>query len=381
MAIEDYWASTARNAKDVVQYAVYPVVKVGALIATRGNSFQSNLLAGGATSLFYAGLTEIFLGREMTGFDKIAHMALAAELGKKPETIKFSDYLDSNNCVIKKRMALFKKENINRYSASLLPMLPSVMELAARKISPGLRPSDESVKDGANCYLPGKIKHNSRAIDHVLDGWGLWDGIVYAGIALLWLQETFNTDKTFIYQARKEMENNESLALKIGANNMAALFNRMRDDCGMEMIGKSDRDIMWPMYELLAKKMNANPNFGLAELTYLMGLGKLDVFAKDKHGKELKDKDGRLLVDERLWKLALSEIELIERVGLAGIIEEKMKAGEKSDAPNVSFVSRLGRGWLDTHFNVFKAITPNNKTYTEAISPRDTSEVITHSMP
>lgn len=375
MAIEDYWASTARNAKDVAQYAIYPVVKMASLMAFK-DSYRANLAAGIATSAFYTGLTEIFMGREMEGFDRMARKAVAAELGKNPDELKFSDYYDSKNVAVKKRMELFGQESKMRYPVSLMPMLPTVMEHVTRRISPqSMRPEHSSLAEGENRWRDKHPKPNAPAIEHFLDGWNVWDTAVYAGVAMLWLQETFNTEKTFAYQGRKEMEVSESLGMKLGVNNIMGLYNRARVDGGMEMIDdKVDRQKLWPMLEVVADKMNNSPEFGLPEAMYLMGLGKLDVFEKGTDGKEIKDKDGHRVIDQQAMQRAIAEINHVDKVGLKGIAEEKKKAGQEVTTGPKTWMDRVGRGWMDAHYNFQNAFGGSKKKFTEQISPRDPGE-------
>jgi len=378
MAIEDYWASTARNAKDVAQYLIFPATKILGTTIFPKNAYASNLLAGVATSAFYTGLTELFMGREMSGFDHVAHMAVAAELGKDPNDLKFSDYMDSENCVIKKRMQLFNSESWQRYPVSLLPMMPIAMEHVARNVRPEMQPRAARLREGENRYRAGRVPYSAPAIEHLLEGWKLWDTVVFAGVAMLWLKETFGTDKTFIYQTRKEMELHDELGLKIEPNNMMGLYNRMRNDCDLPMIYKENRDAIWPLFELLAEKVN-NSSLGLPELTYLMGLGKLDVFAKDAAGKEIHDESGKMVIDKKAWENAMAEIAHVEKVGLKGIIEESKANPQKKPAKAHSFVENLGRVWYDTHFAGYTALfgskRDKDRPFSEQISPRDPGEV------
>ncbi len=347
------------------------------------DSYKASVVAGLTTTTFYSGLTALFLGREMDGFDQIARLAVAAELGKKPEELAFSDYLQSENRVVKRRMDLFKQENAHRYPVSLMPMLPTAMENMTRSLAPQMKPEQSLLAKGETRWRDAmRPRPNASGLEHALHGWNLWDTVVYAGVATLWLLETFNTDKTFAYQGRKEMENNEALGLKIDPNNIAGLYNRMRSDTGLPMIdNKLDRDKIWPLFEALTKKVNENPNFGLPEIAYLMGLGKLDVFAKDAQGKEMHDDKGRLVIDEKVYTHAMQEIERVEKIGLKGIAEEKRKAREAGQGPvseaekSTSFIDKVGHKWLDAHLTGYRNIMGENRKFAESISPRDPGEV------
>jgi hypothetical protein len=380
MAIEDYWASTARNAKDIAQYLVYPIFKVGALVTLK-DANKANIIAGVATSAFYAGLTEVFLGREMDGFDRMARPAVAAELGKKPEDITFEDYLRSDNSAVKRRMQLFKHEHWQRYGVSLMPMLPTVMEYATRHINPGgalTKPHTEDIAKGNSRYRKdnsGRPAPNAPVLEHLLHGWNLWDTVVYAGVALLWLYETYGVEKTFAYQGRKEMENSESLGLKVGPNNIAGLYNRMRGDRGLPHItNKHDREILWPLFEQVAEKVNHAHGFGLPEMMYLMGLRKLDVFKKDADGHEMLDDKGCRQIDELAMKRALAELDLVEQKGLKAIAHDNHKLAMKPKQSELGLVDKLSAKWYDMNFGLYKAVAGRRKLFAENISPRDPSE-------
>lgn len=372
MAVEDYWASSARIANDLAKYGLYPLAKMLA-IATFKDTHKANVVAGVTTAAFYSGLSWMFLGREMDGFDQIARKAVAAELGKRPEEMKFSDFYESENPVIKSRMALLATENRERYSVSALPMLPTMMEYAARGVGPqAMRPARDEVLSGETRWRDKPPAPNSSWTEHMLYGYNLWDGIVFAGIAALWFNETYGIDKTFIYQGRKEMENNQGLGLKIGPNNIAGLYNRMRSDTKLPMVdSKEDREKIWPLYERLAKEVNESSKFDLPELTYLMGMGKLNVFAKDQNGKEIRGADGNLVLDENAMNRALAEIDKVKAIGLAGIARENRELRPKSKA---GFVERLERGWMDFQFNSYRGLFGKTAKFQEYVSPRDPGE-------
>jgi len=378
MAVEDYWASSARIANDVAKYGLYPCAKMLAIMATN-DSHKANVIAGVSTSLFYTALSWHFLGSEMDGCDQVARRAVAAELGKKPDELSFSDFYDSKNPIVRSRMKLFDKENTERYAVGLLPMLPTAMEYTARKFGPpGMHPAQDEMISGQTRWRDSDSpKPTAHWLEHALHGYNLWDGIVYAGIAALWFKETYGVDKTFIYQSRKEMENNHSLGLKIGPNNIAGLYNRMRNDAGLPMIdNREDRDKLWPMFENIAHRFNRSHRMDLPELTYLMGMGKLDVFAKGADGKELRGADGILVVDPQALQRAHVEIEKVERIGLEGIAEEnrRAKAGELQKQENPGTLARIGRDWMDLQFNTYRRIFGKTKSFQEYVSPRDPAE-------
>lgn len=378
MAIEDYWASTARNAKDIAQYAIYPVSKMLAMMALK-DSHKANVVAGVTTTAFYSGLTAVFLGREMDGFDQMTRTAVAAETGKRAEDLTFKDFAGSENVIVQKRMRLFTEEHLSRYAVSVLPMLPTVMEHVARRVNPGMKPTHQDLSDGETRWRDERPKPNASPMDHLLHGWNTWDNVVYAGVATLWLKETYSTDKTFVYQGRKEVENFKALGLKIDANNIAGLYNRYRVDSGQAMIeDKIDRDKLWPLFDYTAKKMNQCPHFDLPELTYLMGLGKMDVFARDETGAEIKGADGRRVLDEPALAKLYQEINRIERIGLKGIAEEARQENRlrppKPKNPQ-SFVARLTQDFMEIEHANYRRIFGQNKDFQEYISPRDPGEV------
>ncbi len=377
MAIEDYFASTARNSKDIAQYFVYPVAKILGLITFK-ESNKANIAAGVVTSAFYGLLAETFLDREMDGFDRIAREAVAAELGKKPEDLKFSDYLRSQNDVVKCRIKLLKEENVLRYTVAAAPMLPTAMELLARKTNPGgkmKQPDQGDIDSGETRVRHERPSAKGSWKEQVLHGWNLWDGSVYGAIAMLWLYETYGVKKTFAYQGRKEMENNESLGLKIGPNNIMGLYNRMREDRKLEVVNsKTDREKLWPMFEQLSEKVNHSDRFGLAELTYLMGLRKLDVFKTDAAGQEVRDGDNHLIIDEAKYRQALAEIEKVSTVGLEGIGREQAQLAVHKPKVQLGLVDRMVGSWFNAHFNGYKAVAGRRKHFIENISPRDPSE-------
>lgn len=365
-----YYASTVRNLKDVAQYTVYPLFKMLSLMAIK-DRHKAEVVAGVATTGFYASLTSYFAGVEADSFDENARRAVAAELGKKPEELKFSDYSDSKNSIVRREVEDFKWVTKARYATDMLPLLPSAVNFASRAI-PGL-------EHLGRYPTQNPPQPNASAMEHLLHGWRLWDNLVYAGKSGYWAYETFAIPKTGHYEIYKLSENIEELKRHYSANDLIGVINRNRNDRKLPMISsKADHEALWPVLEKLAEKLNTSDKFDIPELVYLVGLNKLNIYALDANGQEIRGAHGPV-VDPTAISRAMAEIDLIDRIGLDGIGERNRQAhyqAGKAEGEH-GFADRIERRWTDTKFETFQALfnLKGRDKHVEYISPRDPTEV------
>lgn len=349
MAIEQFYASTARNIKDVAQYLIYPLARFVAFAAFK-DPHKANVAASVATSLSYAGLAWWFFGLEKESFDQNVRLAVAAELGKNPEDINFKDYYQSKNCIVQSRLKVFELENMYRYPIALLPIIPAI--------------ADKALKGSA-------LRETGGGPVRI---WRNWDTPIYAGVAAMWLGESYAVNKTAAYEIQKVRENEESVGKEVTANSLIAVYNRMRTDAGLTMLDtKDDRAKVWPLLERLAHLVNDRDHVNMPEVVYLMGMGKLNVFARDQNGNELHDASGHLILNPAAYRAAEMEIERVNRIGLKGIAQENASLHTpKPRMEPTDMRTNFKAAWMNAHHDSFRTMLGRDHfTPNEYISPRD----------
>jgi hypothetical protein len=372
MAVENFFISTAFRIGDFVKYFTYPAVKAGSMFFTHGNERKSDLIAGTAGAGTYGGLTAHYTGMELENYDRLVRMAFAAEKGVDPKDIKASDYLDSENPIIRHRAELGAQLMKIRYPASALPLLPSAIDYALDHIPLAQR------DQWSRWRMGGRPAKDAPAISHLINMNKVDNHIVYAAFAALYIYEQFVIRKSGIYDVAKVQETKQDVGRKEEADDLIGIFNRGREDAGKGMIlGKAERNALWPILEKIAEKMQQSERFDLPEVVYLIGLDKVNPFAKDAGGNEIKDRNGHLVVDPEAVKRAYAEIDRVDELGLAGIAREKMQKRLEQgmmptpEKPAKTHVSRLNRTLLDTQFGFARRFTPDVAHPSEEISSRD----------
>ncbi len=384
-----YYASTTRNLKDFAQYAVYPLFKTAAFLHyhDKPNGLQkANLVAGLATTGFYGAVTTSFAGFESGMLDHNGRQAVAAEMGKKPEELNFSDYNDSNNIIIRREMNDYRFVQKARYLTDLLPMLPSAVDYMG-EIMPEFKKAIEMGRESQSRGMKNPVAIAAGAF-------GALDGLVYAMKAIYWMYETYAIPKNSHYEIVKLEETVDNVKRKFEANHLIGVVNRAREDRARELVEagkikkedisdymlneKVERNAIWPVLEHLATKMNESDTFNMPEMIYLVGNDKINVFVKDEAGKEIKDADGNRVSTPETIRQAIAEIDHMAEVGLKGITEENRQKNLASQPTPVpvphTFIENVKRNALDLQYNTLSKIFGPQDRAEEYISPRDFGE-------
>lgn len=371
-----YYASTVRNLKDVIQYAVFPVCKTLAYLHFKDRA-KAEVVASVTSAGVYAALTTTFAGLESDVFDENVRNAVAAELGKKPSELKFSDYLDSKNSIVKKEMDDYQWVQKARYGTDALFLLPAALAIAGNS-SPGMQ------KAFARARGPQRVQNPQTPLETVMSGFNLWDNMIYASKAGYWAYETYAIPKTAHYEVVKAVETIESVNRKFSPNDLVGIVNRNRADQGLPMLDdKAERNAMYPVLEHLANCMNTCDNFNMPEVVYLVGMGKINIFAHDAQGKELIGADGKRVISDEAIQRSIAEIDRMKEVGLEGVTKENARIRREQQAQpgyiepskNHGFAERVRHGFLDAQFNFTNSFFRGKDKHTESISPRDGGDV------
>lgn len=393
-----YYASTVRNLKDVVRYFVHPLFKTVAFAHFR-NADKADIAASVVGTAFYGSLTAAFQGQESDIFDKNVRTAVAAEMGKDPAEIKFSDYMDSKNSIVTRELKDLQNITKIRYATDAVFLLPAAI-YAASTIFPGLKKT----------YQRGRIDHGGKPpkdaniAELAVGAFNLWDHLIYGTKAGYWAYETYGIPKTAHYEVVKTFENVESVGKKFTENDVLAIVNRAREDQGLGQItDKGERETLWPILTHVCDKLNHAHQFGVPELVYLIGLEKLNIFEKDAQGKEkVGTEEGTHVISQEKIQAAHEAIDMVAEKGLIGVAEEnkqarmtfagqaQMPGGESQKMngfagktqttlggtqKNNGFVDNIRRNIMDRSFDLTTGLFPSPKKGVEYISPRDLGDV------
>lgn len=388
-----YYASTSRIFKDVANYFLNPTVRAAlqSYWPKEHHRASADVAASAVTTASYLTMTAMFHGLEANAFSNNVRTAVAAELGKSPDELKFSDFLDSQNTIVRQEAKDMQNITRLRYATDLSAALPIAM-LGAGKIFPKL----------GEAYKAGRLETkspspNAKFGERFMHSFNVWDSTIFAVKSAYWAYETFLVDKTAHYEVVKLQENIVSVGKQFKPNDLIALINRNRHDLELENIQPGpSRDAMWKVLEHLTDKLNNAPHFAVPELVYLVGMDKLSIFEKDKNGNEIMGTDGHAKPDEKAVKQALKAIDEVAEKGLKGIMEEQQKnrgvyeqsgqlpqipgydlhshEGLKSNLAPKKFTERFGRNIKDAHHHLTTSIVPRAGGFTEYISTRDQAE-------
>ena len=355
-----------RIIKDFSQYALYPITKVIALRATQ-NERSATAIASLTQTLFSTALTTNFFGKEAAMFDINAREAVAAELGIEAKDLKFSDYWDSQNAMVKREREDLLAAQIPRYATDISFLAPIAVNkyLGAHdidgkhNIAKGI--SQETDKSNPLSWLASHVSlaDTTTSLGH-------------AGKALNWANETFNWPKTMHYEIVKLVELNEStdgdgkqtLKKETGVSDLLQIYQRYLEDEKKPRLSKDEVQALRPLLQSMADKWNkqTEPKFGTPELVYLIGMGKVNV--RDEKGA----------ISQQAIEESAKAIEHVGTVGLKGITEEnkiKNQAVDNAEKPKHSWVERQGLGVLNAGFDAYKQAGGSWVNREEVISSRD----------
>ena len=371
-----YYATTSRNLDRVLQYGVYPVSqalgiaisgKVGIADKKKRLQFSSDF-ARVTSAVAYSMLTTAFFGLESELIDANGREAVSAEMGIDPARVDFSDYKYSKNVIISKAYKDIIRLQKYRYGTDMLFVLPTLLRLGSKAMGIGW-PDGKDVEENFDKYGLKEQLQNG----HV--GWNM---SVYAGKAAYWAGETFLVPKTGNYEIVKLRENLQSTSKDISANDIFAVYQRTRTDRGLPIIendSATEHQAIWPLLQRMADAYNKHDGtFGVSEMVYLIGLGKINIHAPDN-----------VTVSNDAITQSQKEIDKVLAIGLNGIREENRKHSSKgsldhklSAKHSKSFVDNISDG----AFNIVQKVLRNNQRSNkhaikteEYISARDPGEL------
>ncbi len=358
-----YYATTAGKTDRILQYAIYPL-SLGISFLAFKDKDKASRVAQVATALCSATMTSTFFGLEADMIDQDSYKAVAAEMGLSPDEVKFSDYGKSGNIIVKRAYEDLLKLQKGRYLTDALFVLPMVVDklhnnIYSKNVFPSRDPSDKALD----------LEKIFRDV-----GPGL------AGKSGYWAYETFLVEKTSHYEVVKIRENLESTGKAIKADDLLAVYQRARDDSGLHRIDLNDGEAykaIMPLLERMADEYNKHDGkFGMGEIVYLMGLGKINIYAPDN----------KTISQEAIEK-SYVELDKVLSVGLNGICEENKKRrelglplessryGQMRSRNEGGFVSGLVDGAFQGSQAMLAKMFP--KRPEEYITRRDPSEVTT----
>lgn len=346
-----YFGSHSRQLKDFVHYGVYPLVNAALRVGLTasghgtGSAKTAALWASSLCGIFYIGLTTDYFGKEAGVLDYNAREAISAEMGIAPEQLKFSDYWDTPNHIVKRERSDFLKLQAIRYITDAFFFIPMALEFFAH---------------GLNSKTCGRMVGSDEAIQTA-------GNLSYAAKAAYWVYETFMVEKTAHYDIVKFRETIESTGRDASFNDVLAIYNRMRNDKGLSTIREHEKEYLRPLLTRIAENYNHSPNMTVPAMVYLFGFDKVNIH--DASGK----------INQAVIDQSLKEIEHVAAVGLDGIRKENAARkqgatlhGEmEASAPKVSFVERIGRNILDFGFNSYASLRGPVKPPEEYLSDRD----------
>lgn len=375
MTRANFYASTQNViGKNIADYLVAPVIRIGASLCT-DNHNKAAAIASVVTAGFYSSLTSEYFGREATMLDMNAREAVSAELGIAEDQLKFSDYWKSKNIIVQKELQDFAKLHKVRYATDALFLLP-LAGLWAQHSIPGFKnwlgKHEHRLDNAARAHGPGLFGGGiGRNIGDLL-------GVIgFAGKALYWQYETFKVQKTGHYEVVKLRETKESTGKLVEADDLLSILQRMREcDMNLPKLNAKERTFARPLLTRLAELCNATDSFGIGEVVYLIGLGKINIHAPD----------GKTISQEAIDH-SMKEIERVGRLGMNAIREENRQkraalaaSGELTEeAPG--FVGRMQNSALNGAVNFYErmfGVKDETKgfRFEEHISPRDAGEFI-----
>ena len=360
-----YYATTTGKTDRILQYGAYPVALLLSHYVFGADSAKASKIAQVATAMCGAAMTSTFFGLESDIIDQDSYKAVAAEMGVDPDKIKFSDYKHSGNIIVRRAYEDLMRLQKWRYATDALFVLPAALSTAHKALYPGAKATRVARPDGIDMN------------DVIRDvGPGL------AGKSAYWAYETFMVDKTSHYEVVKVRENVESTGKRVSADDLLGIYQRARDDSGLKRVELSDAseyNAIMPLLDRMAQEYNKHDGkFGLSEIVYLIGLGKVNIYGPDNK-----------TISPEAIERSNKAIDKVLEIGLKGIGEENHKRNELGLPPEKSCFSdalpqkRKKGGFTDNFadaaFNTSQSALSKMfpKRPEEYVTRRDPSEVTT----
>ena len=361
-----YYATTTGKTDRILQYGAYPVALLLSHYVFGADSAKASKVAQVATALCGAAMTSTFFGLETDIIDQDSYKAVAAEMGVEPDKVKFSDYNHSGNIIVRRAYEDLMKLQKWRYATDALFVLPAAISVAHKTLYPG-----------AGVVKAPRPEGGIDMNDVIRDvGPGL------AGKSAYWAYETFMVDKTSHYEVVKVRENLESTGKRVGADDLLGIYQRARDDSHLKRVELSDAaeyNAIMPLLDRMAQAYNKHDGkFGLPEIVYLVGLGKINIYEPDNQ-----------TISKDAIERSNKAIDRVLDIGLSGITEENRKRNELglppekscfSDAlPSKKHKGGFADAFADAAYNTSQTVLSKMfpKRPEEYVTRRDPSEVTT----
>lgn len=355
-----YYATYTRNLSNLAKYLLYPICLAGFGIKFKDFN-KASIAASTVCGVFFAGLTTKFAAEEAATFDSNVMDAVSAEMGIDKKNLKFSDYYDTKNEIVKQEFEDWKKVQFWRYLTDGVMLLPLALSYAKGVLSykdgiertEGWQKTIADLIPGEQFLTPWKQydKGHPKAgqleeqvvTKNVLRSLALNEG-VYGAKSAYWWYETAYLSKTSHYEIVKLRETSEYLGKDVGIDDIYPIIQRAREDKGLRHYTLEEKEVLRPLInEVIERffKRRKDKEFPVSELVYLIGMDKLNIH----------DAEGRVSQSE-IDKSRI-EIEKLATIGLSGIREENkhkreaLKAVGKSPKKEISWVEKLQRGVLD----------------------------------
>lgn len=385
MTAPHYYASTSGIVVDrFIKYGVYPFA-YGLGIKIFGNHERGTKWAQAMCLAVASGITTTFLGLESQMIDDSGRKAVATAMGVDQDKLQFSDYGHSSNIIIKKAHDDLMRLQKYRYGTDLLFLLPTVVETiyyrtTGKEFAPTRnivasvddRPSLKEERGGitkSRDYNPGFYSGLEKALQgHV----GLAMS-AYAGKAAYWVFETFNVPKTAYYDVVKLRESLEATGKDITANDLKSIYQRTRTDRKLPMVSLASRkenDALRELFTHMANEYNKHDGkFGIAEIVYLIGEGKINIHASDQK-----------TFSQAAVEQSHREIEKVLTLGLDGIREQnRQRHAQAGDIPVTeqrTFTERFSNRAVNTIQSIIDTARSHPKRPEEYISERDPTNLL-----
>lgn len=350
-----YYATTSRNLDRAVQYGLYPLAHAMGLYIFRNSSKHFEHSANFArlvSAAGYASLTTTFFGLESEMIDANSREAVSAEMGINPDKVVFSDYKYSKNAIVNTAYKDIIRLQKYRYGTDSMFLVPTLLRWGAEAC--GITyPRMKDVRENPKKYSLAST---------MVNGHNAWDFGVYAGKAVYWAGETYLIPKTGNYEIVKLRENLQSTSKDITYNDLLAVYQRARSDRKLPLIendSPEEQKAIHIVLDRMAKAYNRHDGkFGISEIVYLIGLGKVDIHGPDN-----------VTVSQEAVEKSLKEIDKVIAVGLDGIREEnRRKIG------TLKYSKTFTDNIADGAFNVVQRIMGNKPSSIKRVK---TEEYIT----
>ncbi len=404
MTAPHYYASTSGILVDrFLKYGLFSFA-YGIGISKFRNHDRATKWAQAACLLGAAAITTTFLGLESENIDDSGRMAISASMGIDPSKVEFSDYKHSSNVILRKAHEDLVHLQWWRYGTDALFMLPILVEAVyggingktfdsegkfvgkglGTQVFPPTREITKSVDAKDKDYDPRKYS----GLVKFLQGHNGWAMSAYAGKAAYWAYETFFVPKTSYYDVVKMRENFEATGKDINANELKAIYQRARVDRGLPQVGplsftkglqiispqaRQENDALRELFTRMAGAYNRHDGkFGIAEIVYLIGEGKINIHAVDN----------KTFSPEAVAQ-SHKEIDKVLALGLDGIRDENRQQRAHSAIPGIatdgsyrSFGDRVANRTVNTIQNVLTAVKLIPKRPEEYLSERDPTNIM-----